>query len=147
MSRVFVDTNVLVYADQARSSFHRPARAALRRLEQEGAELWLSRQVLREYLVVVTRPGPSGEAPLSRDAAAEAVEAFARVYRVAEDGPLAMEALLRLMREIAVDGRQVHDANIVATMLAHGIERLLTFNTGDFQRYRGRIAVLKFEDP
>ena len=32
-------------------------------------------------------------------------------------------------------GKQVHDANIVATMLAHGVGRLLTFNVADFQRF------------
>jgi len=32
-------------------------------------------------------------------------------------------------------GRQVHDANVVATMLEHGIRRLLTFNAADFRRF------------
>ncbi|MGH7067254.1 MAG: hypothetical protein ACREEU_05635 [Acetobacteraceae bacterium] len=32
-------------------------------------------------------------------------------------------------------GKQVHDTNIVATMLAHGIIRLLTFNLVDFRRF------------
>jgi predicted nucleic acid-binding protein len=29
----------------------------------------------------------------------------------------------------------VHDARIVATMKAHGIKNLLTFNSDDFKRY------------
>jgi predicted nucleic acid-binding protein len=32
-------------------------------------------------------------------------------------------------------GRQVHDANVVATMLEHGVRRLLTFNAADFRRF------------
>ena len=32
-------------------------------------------------------------------------------------------------------GRQVHDANIVATMPDCGVRRLLTFNVMDFQRF------------
>lgn len=39
MSGVFIDTNVLVYADQLRSRFHVPARACLARLEGRGAAL------------------------------------------------------------------------------------------------------------
>ena len=31
-------------------------------------------------------------------------------------------------------GRQIHDANIIATMLAYGELRLLTFNVADFRR-------------
>jgi predicted nucleic acid-binding protein len=36
----------------------------------------------------------------------------------------------------------VHDANIVATMLAHGESRLLTFNGGDFRRFGVLIQVI-----
>ena len=31
-------------------------------------------------------------------------------------------------------GKQIHDANVVATMPAHGESRLLTFNAADFRR-------------
>ena len=37
---------------------------------------------------------------------------------------------------------QVHDANIVATMLAHGERRLLTFNGSDFQRFNDVIEIV-----
>jgi predicted nucleic acid-binding protein len=40
-----------------------------------------------------------------------------------------------------VGGKQVHDANVVATMLTHGITRLLTFNTGDFSRFADIITL------
>jgi len=40
-------------------------------------------------------------------------------------------------------GVQVHDAHLVATMLAHNITHILTFNTFDFARYapEGIVAV------
>ena len=53
--RIFVDTNVLVFAAVPRSEAHHAARATLARLDREGAELWVSRQVIREYLAVMTR--------------------------------------------------------------------------------------------
>lgn len=46
------------------------------------------------------------------------------------------------MRDYSVSGRQVHDANIVAVMLANGIDTLLTLNTADFKRYEDRITLL-----
>ena len=49
-------------------------------------------------------------------------------FEILEDGPDVMQALIALCREVSVGGRQVHDANIVATMLAYGERRLLTFN-------------------
>lgn len=123
---VFVDTNVLVYADQAGSAFHARARAAIGRLEREGTALWISRQVLREYMVSVTRPTPAGVPPMTRAEAAAAVEGFLTAYAVAEDGPAVMARLVELVRSVPVGGKQIHDANIVATMRVHGIARLLS---------------------
>jgi len=39
-------------------------------------------------------------------------------------------------------GRQVHDANIVATMQVYGITHLLTHNTDDFARFAHLITVV-----
>jgi predicted nucleic acid-binding protein len=38
--------------------------------------------------------------------------------------------------------KQVHDANITATMLVYGIESLLTHNIADFQRFSHLITVV-----
>jgi len=142
VTSAFIDTNALVYADQTHSAFHLPARAALGRLEQEGAELWISRQVLREYLATVTRPGSAGVPSMTRAAAAAAVEGFVGAYRIAEDGPQTTARLLDLVRTVPMGGKQVHDANIAATMLAYGIPRLLTFNAADFRRFGSLIDVV-----
>ena len=45
------------------------------------------------------------------------------------------------MSTITIGGKQVHDANIVATMQAHGLRRLLTHNTADFARFGALIQV------
>ena len=142
MSRVFVDTNTLVYVDQAESAFHVRARAALGSLEAEGAELWISRQVLREYLAAVARPGRTGAAPMTRAEAATATEGFVTAYHMAEDGADATYQLPDLVRRVPRGGKQVHDANIVATMLAHRISRPLTFNLPDFRRFAGLIELV-----
>lgn len=52
---VFVDTNVLVYANLTSAPFHTDARRLLLTLQSAGADLWINRQILREYLAVVTR--------------------------------------------------------------------------------------------
>ena len=54
---IFVDTNVLIYANLALSPFHSAAVATLQALAADGAQIWISCQVLREYLASMTRPG------------------------------------------------------------------------------------------
>ncbi len=40
-----------------------------------------------------------------------------------------------------VGGRQIHDANIVATMQVHSIQKLLTDNVADFRRFGSIITI------
>jgi hypothetical protein len=58
VERLFVDTNVLVYANVAEAPFHAEASAAIRTYEAQGVPLWISRQILRAYLATLTRPAP-----------------------------------------------------------------------------------------
>jgi predicted nucleic acid-binding protein len=58
-----------------------------------------------------------------------------------DDGPEVRERLLSLLATYPVAGKQVHDANIVATMLANDVTRLLTFNIADFRRFAELIAI------
>ena len=98
-------------------------------------------QVLREYLSVVTRQQIWGK-PLTVAQAVVDTAAFARQFTVLEDGPLVWDRLVMLSRRYSFAGRQVHDANIVATMLAHRERRLPTFNGADFRRFARLIEVV-----
>ena len=53
---MFVDTNVLVYSRIPNAPHHDVARSRLERALESDEPLRISRQVLREYLSVVTRP-------------------------------------------------------------------------------------------
>ena len=138
---MFVDTNVLVYSRVVESPDHETATDRLRRASQSNGPLRISRQILREYLTVVTRPLSWRDA-LPIGEALNDVNRLLNNYYILEDGPEVTETLVRLCREVSVGGRQIHDANIVATMLAHRERRLLTFNTADFRRFGDRIDLV-----
>jgi predicted nucleic acid-binding protein len=69
---VFVDTNVLVYAHVAEAPWHQEAQDAIVDHEAAGAPLWVSRQVLREYLVSLTHRARVWAAGLGKGAEAAA---------------------------------------------------------------------------
>ena len=77
--------------------------------------------------------------------ALEHVVRLEEVFGILEDGPRVTDALTALCRTFPVAGRQVHDANIVATMLARDERRLLTINGRDFRRYGDRIELFDLE--
>jgi predicted nucleic acid-binding protein len=129
----FIDANVLIYATAEGAPFQDKARAALVGLATTGTRS-SSRPVPREYLAAMTRPQTWGK-PLSLTEAMDDAATFADRFGMLEDGPAVWNHLTELGRHYVFTGRQVHDANIVATMIAHGEHRLLTFNTGDFRRF------------
>ena len=138
---MFIDTNVLVKSRIPGAPDHNAARASLERAFRDPEPLRISRQVIREYLAVVTRP-QTWTVAITREDALDDVSRLIGSFEILEDGPLVTESLVGLCRDIPAGGRQIHDANIVATMLAHGESRLLTFNVSDFRRYGDRIELV-----
>jgi predicted nucleic acid-binding protein len=137
---IFIDTNVLVFATIPAAPFHLPAIAALHRIAMAKDDVWISRQVLREYLVLLTRPGVLPTAVAGRTASHQA-STLAKLFQVADETAAVTAHLLALIGTGLASGKQIHDANIVATCLAFGIPRLLTHNVGDFKRYGSLVSV------
>lgn len=144
-SALFIDTNILVYAAVEDSPFHDAARHAIQGCVNEGAQLWVSRQVLREYLSAMTRPSPT-QGTLSLDTLTQQVRYFESRFRMAEEGPAVTQILLTLLRNIPIAGKQIHDANIVATALAYEIPVILTHNVVDFERFSGIVDILPLQN-
>ena len=138
---MFIDTDILVKSRILEAPDHDVARARLERAFHNQEPMRISRQVLREYLSVVTRP-QTWPIAITLEDALDDVNRLMGAFEILEDGPVVTETLIELCREVSVGGRQIHDANIVATMLAYGEGRLLTFNTADFRRYEDRIELV-----
>ena len=140
-NRLFVDTNILVYAAVSQSPFHVEARRAIHARQEAGVELWISRQVLREYLATLSRP-QTFSIPQPSEVLIEDVRKLQGCFSIAEDGPAVTSKLLELLKTVPVGGKQIHDANIVATMLAQDIHIILTHNSDDYTRFAAVITVL-----
>jgi predicted nucleic acid-binding protein len=138
---VFVDTNILIYHQVAHSPWHAAARKKLQDLEKAGHPLWVSRQIFREYLAAMSGPNVL-TTPVAMSTLIGHVQMFELRFQVAEDGPVVMSQLMTLLSTVACAGKQVHDGNIVATMLTYQIPKLLTHNVGDFTRFAASITVV-----
>lgn len=136
----FLDTNILVAASVAEHPSHAAATALLAKLTTEQTPLCISNQVCREFLVVLTRKPVSGR-EFTVEEALSAVETWRAACAVLDEGTVVLEELLGLVRDHGVKGKQVHDANIVATMRSNGIVRLATLNPTDFKRFEDDIEI------
>jgi hypothetical protein len=122
VDRWFIDTNTLIFANLPQHPLSGTAAGRLLALEAAGAELWLSRQVLREYLAGMTRPRTfTGTTPMG--ALVADVQRFQRTFTVADDTVTVTAHLLTLLQSIPATG-------------------LLTHNVADFNRIGGLITVV-----
>jgi predicted nucleic acid-binding protein len=133
-----VDTNLLLRLAQPQHPLNRVARAALNALRDRGEDLCLTPQNLIEFWGVATRPVASlNGLGMTPDEADRELTQLEGLFRLLPDVSSIYPNWRRLVVAARVSGRQVHDARLVAVMLAHRISHLLTFNTGDFTRHKG----------
>jgi hypothetical protein len=96
---------------------------------------------LREYLATLSRPQTYAN-PQPAGVLIGQIRTFERRFRVADENAQVTGHLLALMNQTQIGGKQIHDANIVATMLEYGISRLLTHNIQDFGRFSSMITII-----
>lgn len=138
---MFFDTNIIVYSFVPSAPFHDQAKEVLANCVSNGDSISISRQVIREIIATLTRP-QTYSLPLPIVDVVQAIESIQSKVDVLEDGSKVTQILLDLLQKIPCGGKQVHDANIVATMLAYGIGKLVTHNTADFSRFGHLIEIV-----
>lgn len=143
--RAFLDTNILLRRMIEQAPLHQEAKQLVQDQYKAHVELWISRQVIREFIVQVTRP-QSFMRPITMEELDFQLRTMRTVFNTADETEAVTTQLLALMKAVPTGGKQVHDANVVATMLAYGIDTLLTTNVEDMKRFAGRITILSLED-
>jgi predicted nucleic acid-binding protein len=135
MAQYLIDTNVLLRAAAPKSLQFAVAVEAIKRLATRGEELLLAPQVLIEFWSAATRPvDVNGYGWSAAEAGVKVVELL-RQFPLLPETPAVFVEWLRLVSLYGILGKQVHDAKLVALLNTHAVPQLLTFNTGDFQRY------------
>ena len=133
--RVFVDTNVLVYAVSAAAGEAAKKETALELIER--ADFGLSAQVLQEFYVTVTR---KIDKPLSPEAALSLLDEFRFFPTVQTDYPLIIAGI-----QASLEHRISYwDGAIVAAAAALGARVLYTEDLGHGRRYGELQAVNPF---
>jgi len=125
--RLFIDANVLALfvLDAPRQAFVQATRTEL---VQAGHELWISRQVLRELAAALVKYMRRDGRP-TMDEVCAALDYARHQYFIAEDSAAVTAQHLELLKQHPeCRPGQVHDLNIIATIQAHGIAALVTFD-------------------
>ncbi len=139
--KVFVDTNVLLRATILPFPNYAIVKPFLDRYIAQGDELWISGQVVREYFNQATRP-QSFMKPMDGAQIGAQYKKLRTVFKIANETEAVIEQFVKLLQTYPTGGKQVHDANLVATMLVYGIDTLLTINIDDLKRFGDKITIV-----
>lgn len=133
---LLVDTNILVYAADADSSFHSACRGWLER-QRGRADAWYSTwSILYEFLRVTTHPRVMRR-PWNVTEAWNFVQALLSSPGLDVLVPTQQHAMVaeQVIREIPhLSGNLLHDAHTAILMREHGIRQICTRDT-DFHRF------------
>lgn len=139
---VLVDTGILLRMLEPTDPRHSAVRTGVRALRARGDSLVITAQNAAEFWNVCTRPASArGGYGLSVDDAYWRLCIIERLFPVIPEVSSAYQIWRDLLVAYGVMGVQVHDAGLVAIMLAHGITHILTLNGSDFTRYAGIVPI------
>ncbi|MBI5479964.1 MAG: PIN domain-containing protein [Deltaproteobacteria bacterium] len=134
-----LDTNVLVYAMNEDAQHHAPCRALRDRALRGAIRVCIAPQVLLEYYSVVTSPRHVST-PLSGSVALSDVEKLATSFPLIHPPHDLHDRVFQLLHEVPSAGGQVFDVALAATMLAHGVSRIYTYDAR-FARLPGLVVL------
>jgi predicted nucleic acid-binding protein len=130
-----VDTNILLRFADRTHPLHQNIRSAIRDRRQMGDQPCATAQNYIEFWNVVTRPAARNGFGLTPIAADRFLQLIERIFPLLPDSPAIYPEWRRLVKQYGVSGVQVHDARLVAAMLANQVTTIMTLNVGDFRRY------------
>lgn len=140
-AKVFLDTNVLLRATISPFPDYAIVKPFVDGYIARGDELWISGQVVREYFNQTTRP-QSFMKPLDAAQIDAQYKKLRAVFKIATETEAVIEQFVMLLQTHPTGGKQVHDANLVATMLVYGIDTMLTINVSDLKRFQDKITLI-----
>ena len=137
---ILVDTNILLRLAQKNHVHSATALRAVEALLKNQIDLVFLSQNVVEFWAVATRPVTANGLGLTAEQTLEELSELDESIDMLQELPVHME-WLRLVTKYRVSGKNVHDARLVAAMIVHGVQQILTFNGADFARY-AEISVL-----
>ncbi len=141
MARYLADTNLLLRLMDTHSPQNPIAAHALATLFRANHEVFITAQNLVEFWAVATRPVGANGLGWDLECTRREIKVLRDKFPVVEESPQILIEWLRLVENIPVVGKRVHDARLVAVMKANAIDCLLTFNPTDFAGFHSITVV------
>lgn len=131
--RIFIDTNILIYLtfSDFENKKHINVRNKIEEFIQDDYELYISPQILREFYAISTN-NKLFKTPLSIEDSIMKVKEYLKFFNIIYELDSTIHRVLKLCKKYKIKKQNIHDVNIVATMLDNDIRYIFTYNKKDF---------------
>jgi predicted nucleic acid-binding protein len=142
-TRIFLDTNILYYANNPADAFGSQAVARINQLVEADNTLIISTQIIREYTAVTLRNAQFHKLPFETalQTVLNNIAIFRREFIVVGEKKDNLDNWIALLPQITTS-KDVFDFNIAATLRSEGIGHILTHNVSDFRKFSNWLTVL-----
>ena len=132
-----LDTNILVYAADETSPFHRAAVLLRERGLRGEISLCICPQVLNEFFAIITDPKRVSSPIIQKEALLEIEKYFysnniLKIY----PAPQVIEITMDFLKRYEITKQEIFDLQLVATMLSNNVTRLYIYNQEDFLKFK-----------
>lgn len=128
MSRVLIDTNVLIYSIDTESKYFKQSQYVIFNNE---IEIFTTSKNLSEFLSVVTR---FPEKQLSIDDALIIIKDFKSIFNVLYPSVESFTIFQELLKKYQPTGLVIHDFEIISICLVNQVKTIATVNQKDFNQ-------------
>jgi len=129
MSKLLIDTNVLIYSIDEGSKYF----SSVQKIYSEQFELFTTSKNISEFLSVITRlPKKS----LALNEALQVVDDFFNVMTILYPSPESFSLFQNLLRKYKPVGLKIHDFEILSIGLANQITNIATIHEKDFTKVK-----------
>jgi predicted nucleic acid-binding protein len=135
MTRIVLDTNILLRIAEPQHPLHSTTLEAVRHLRRTNRQPVVLPQIIYEFWAVATRGLASNGLGMSAAAAEATLDDIIRRMPLLRDERGIYDHWRELLKKYGVTGIPSHDMRIVAAMMRHGVATLLTTNPRHFVRY------------
>jgi len=132
---LFLDTNILLTSTDSSRLQHKLCRELFQKALSGGLHLAISNQIVREYLVVATRPVSVNGLGLSTKDSLHNIRQFMNHCMIIEETEVSLNLLIEYVGKFSISGKHIHDINLIAIMAAYNIKTLITMNPSDFKLF------------
>lgn len=134
-SRIFLDTNVLVYAHDAASQYHLESAELLTRILEGQWQGIIAEQTLIELYRILTNRTAMRNAPLSASQAHNLIQDvyWGQQFQIIYPDQSTLKKTLELAIQRNVVSAKIFDLRLAAVALSAEVDSFSTYNVRDFQ--------------